>query len=166
MGKTDGKAHNKVYFIKIHAVWCGACASFKEDWEKLKSSNKENGKIVFEEIEETEFNGKTHSLFKNESVGKLLEKVEVSYYPTLIKVENGKVEYFEGDRTKDNLAKWIGHGMVGGTKQQLGGNKHMKNRRGTMKYGGGGKGKKTLTKYTKKCSKKHRVTCKKWSMMA
>ena len=130
----------------------------------LKRKNAKNNKIVFDEIEENEFNGKSHVLFKHSVLGKILDGVKVSYYPTLIKIENGDVVYFEGERNPHNLAKWVGHNMVGGNKMwpakrgsshsdsYYGGKKSM--RKGTWKK-----------KYGKtKCSKKHRRTCKKWTI--
>ena len=39
-------------------------------------------------------------------------------YPTIFKVLDGRVEYYEGPRTADKLAEWVGKVVPGGTKKR------------------------------------------------
>jgi thiol-disulfide isomerase/thioredoxin len=77
----------KVYLI--YANWCGHCTEFKPTWERLKS---QYGSMM-QEINEKD---KTAlSAFTNKY------GFNVESYPTIVAVESGKVEKFEGNRGND-----------------------------------------------------------------
>jgi hypothetical protein len=38
-------------------------------------------------------------------------------YPTIFKALNGRVEYYEGPRTAEKLAEWVGKVVQGGTRK-------------------------------------------------
>jgi len=120
---TETTTIPKTYIIQIYASWCGACQSFKPDWDKFKKLNENNEHVHFDEIEESEFNSKNHSLFKSPAIGKLLSTVVIPHYPTIIKITNGKIEHFNKDRTLANIAKWTGHQTIGGMHKRKSHNK-------------------------------------------
>jgi len=55
---------------------------------------------------------------------KIHQAIKVSYFPTIFKVENERLEYFQGERTEENLYNWA---MT--RKQQGGGNNKYRKRK-------------------------------------
>jgi len=92
---------------KIYADWCGYCQMMQNDWDNLKRDLGENKKIEFvDDIEQ-----------KNEADGvnnvneKYLKKSPVKLslqggYPTIFKIKNGKLSYFNGNRVLEDMKKW------------------------------------------------------------
>jgi len=104
------KHHNKnaVVVGKVYAEWCGHCQSLKPEWKKMKHrihTKKGNMRVVFVEIEEKEMNHKLKQLEKKHGV-----VVASNGYPTLFRVENGKVTYYNGNRTSEQMAEWYLNG--------------------------------------------------------
>ena len=89
---------------KIYADWCGHCKTFHPIWKKIKKANKD---VTFYEFEASE------SLSDLETK---IGKIDVQGYPTILKYD-GKIEYFEGERTFENINNWI-HSKKGGMRKK------------------------------------------------
>ena len=110
-----GKKNNKKIIVgKVYADWCGHCQSLKPEWAKMKKhimkGTKRKNQIVFAEIEEKEMGNKLPKLEKESGV-----KVEANGYPTLFRIEGGKIDYYNGNRQSYEMANWF---MRGGDKEQ------------------------------------------------
>lgn len=95
---------NMVVVGKVYADWCGHCQSLKPEWAKMKKrvySKKGKKHVVFVEVEEKQIGNKLRKLEKDHGV-----KVEANGYPTLFKIDNGKVHYYNGNRQSDAMADW------------------------------------------------------------
>ena len=103
--KKGGKSTNTTrIYGRIHAKWCGHCLSMAEDWVKIINDKLFLKDAVLFDIEQSEEKEKIPQV--NEHINKGGE-LKVGGYPTIFKVVNGKVEYFNGTRTYDNIRKWF-----------------------------------------------------------
>ena len=98
----------------VYAEWCGHCQALKPDWKKLKDTLSKNKKFNIFELEDSDTNKES----KLKSVGKKTHggSIQVNGFPTLFKILNGKVEYYNGERTFDALLKWAKHTISYGGK--------------------------------------------------
>ena len=90
--------------IKVHANWCPHCINMRPEWKKLKSS------LKFKQIKPRVFDIEEQQLHKLELLNKkyqLQEPVSYKGFPTIVKVHNGNVEYFEGSRDAKNILSWL-----------------------------------------------------------
>tara|TARA_B100000123_G_C25658168_1_gene396386 strand:- start:35 stop:403 length:369 start_codon:yes stop_codon:yes gene_type:complete len=87
--------------LKIYANWCGHCIRMAPEWEQMKSlmDTRRNKPEIFE-IESQELNKLEE--FNNQ------RKTNVTYkgFPTIVKVKNGVVSYYNGPRTSQEMFKW------------------------------------------------------------
>ena len=106
---------------KIYADWCGHCTAMASDWDGMVRNVKlnmgrmlKNITVEFETIGDTEENKA-----KNLTVEKMVENFNTKYlpqsdekldgnkgFPTIFKLCDGKLEYYEGDRKKEAMYKW------------------------------------------------------------
>ena len=90
-------APGKATFIKFFAPWCGFCKQMAAAWKDLAQEvNTDQSKIIIASL-------------NCDNEGDLCKKLSVDGYPTLKLFINGedKAEYEEGDRSKDDLKKWV-----------------------------------------------------------
>ena len=102
---------NVVIVGKVYADWCGHCQMLKPEWAKMKHhiySKRGKKHIVFAEIEEKQIDKKLRKLEKDHSV-----KVNVNGYPTLFRIEGGKVKYYNGNRQSNAMSHWYLRGGDG-----------------------------------------------------
>lgn len=85
---------------KLYMNGCGHCESLKEPWSKMES--KIGGKIKVEKIESAEMEDRLAKLNKEHDSDVAIQ----GGYPTIFKIKNKKVEYYNGERTADALIKW------------------------------------------------------------
>ena len=98
----------KIIVGKIYATWCGHCQALKPEWKKMRKivKGKPAGKrIQIVEISEEQMGPKLAKLNETHGV-----QIESSGYPTVFKLVNGKVKYYEGSREAQPLAEWAMHG--------------------------------------------------------
>jgi thiol-disulfide isomerase/thioredoxin len=93
---------------KIYADWCGYCQMMQDDWDNLKRDLGENKKIEF--VDDIEQKNEADSV--NAVNEKYLKKSPLKLslqggYPTIFKIKNGKLSYFNGERTYDAMKKWF-----------------------------------------------------------
>jgi thiol-disulfide isomerase/thioredoxin len=113
--KIHGKK-NVVVVGKVYADWCGHCQSLKPEWAKMKKhiySKKGRKHVVFVEIEEKQIGEKMQKLEQDHGV-----KVEANGYPTLFRIEGGKVKYYNGQRQSDPMTNWYLRGGDSSEKEQ------------------------------------------------
>ena len=111
---------------KIYADWCGHCVALKPEWEKMKRLVRlQMGRklnhvhidiIEMGDTEENKAAGKTVDGLIAEFNAKYLPaadpsmKVTSNGFPTIFKVCNGKVEYYQGERLGQSMYKWATQG--------------------------------------------------------
>lgn len=118
--------HKKVVG-KLFATWCGHCQTLEPQWKKMREIVLKGSKEPVEFVE-----------IESESLDSGLEELNRKYktnvelkggYPTLFKIESGKkqVDYYNGERDANNLAKWS-LGNKGGRKKRTQKRKQQRNR--------------------------------------
>ena len=85
---------------KVYADWCGHCQALKPKWEQLKQILPK-GRVQTVEIEETETDKRAEFEKKHKKT------INVSGYPTIFKIVNGKIEYYSGPREPEDMKKWV-----------------------------------------------------------
>lgn len=111
--KTYSNKNKKPTLVigKIHAKWCGHCVALVPEWNKMKSELKKllgnKYQLVFAEIEQSQ---EKHKLPKINSthLANSSKKVEIQGgYPTLFKIQGGKLDYYGGERQAGSMTKWF-----------------------------------------------------------
>jgi thiol-disulfide isomerase/thioredoxin len=112
------KPRPKVILVgKIYAKWCGHCQMLKPEWNKMKSSIRSkmnaipNVFVRFIEIEQQQEQqkvDKVNRIYLTNSNEKLALQ---GGYPTLFRIEDGKLQYFQGSRNAEEMESWY----VGGS---------------------------------------------------
>ena len=95
---------------KIHANWCMHCVALVPEWKKMKTIVKKKAgnkfNVIFEEIEQSHEKHKVPRVNKTH-LANSEKKLEVQGgYPTLFMIKGGKLEYYNGERYADPIAKW------------------------------------------------------------
>lgn len=90
----------------VHAVWCGHCQAMMEQ-------KNEDGKTLWELIKEKigdkcQLNDYEESKNKEEIEKLKTEKgLVVDGFPTIFKIINDKIEYYQGSRDADSIVNWV-----------------------------------------------------------
>lgn len=90
---------------RVYAKWCKYCKILDPEWEKMKPLLKKFPHKL-EEFEDSNI----HKLdeFNNENAEYLHhQKVKNRPFPTIFRIKNGKIEYYEGDRKARKMADWF-----------------------------------------------------------
>lgn len=109
LSKKTLKNHKKPKIIigLVYANWCGHCQALKPEWKKMKNkikSSKIKNKSYFVEIEDS-------NLEKDAKINKINthlkgEKLAINGYPTIFKIKGGKLEYYKGGRSSNEMELW------------------------------------------------------------
>jgi len=89
---------------KIYANWCGHCQALKPEWAKMKKIIRRKGrgkKVKFVEIEESQMADKLPKFQQQYNV-----QVDANGFPSLFRLANGKVDYYQGNRSAHPMAEW------------------------------------------------------------
>ena len=113
---TNTQLQSKIVIGKVYAEWCRHCQILKPEWDIMKNNieNKFPNKYIFSDIDDK--NSKTsiekiNKMFVSGSNPKLI----VNGFPTIYKIINGKVEYYNGNRKAPDMEKWfLNSNSVGG----------------------------------------------------
>jgi hypothetical protein len=100
---------DKIIVGKIYAEWCGHCQDLKPKWEMMSSQVKRRSggdKFKFMAIEQKNEDAQinhVNSTYLQNSAEKLAIQ---GGYPTIFKIQGGKIEYYEGERDAEPMEKW------------------------------------------------------------
>jgi thiol-disulfide isomerase/thioredoxin len=96
---------------KIYANGCIHCQMLEPEWNKMKQDVSNNAfnsrRIVFVEIEQANQDAliaDTNNKYLINSTNKLALQ---EGYPTIFRIENGKVEYYNGQRDANTMERWF-----------------------------------------------------------
>jgi thiol-disulfide isomerase/thioredoxin len=94
----------------IYANWCGHCQSLKPEWQTMKNSiikspSYKGGQYKFTEIEDSDElkDSKINEINTTLKGGTL----SANGYPTIFKISGGKISYYQGNRSANELRKWF-----------------------------------------------------------
>jgi len=131
LGGAKKKSHHnktqkmgpKVLIIgKIYADWCGHCRMLKPEWNKMKYNIKNNKNHVHQvryiEIEQAQEQPKVDKVNKIYLSGSEKKLALQGGYPTIFKITQGVLEYYNGPRNAEMMQKWALHRMGGQQQQQ------------------------------------------------
>jgi thiol-disulfide isomerase/thioredoxin len=105
---------NVVVVGKVYAEWCGHCIAMKPQWTQLETH--------FESQQERSPHAKTKyevvSISSDELATKKPQveqmylsntgnKIDVKGYPTIFKIVDGKIEYYNGERRYSPMLRWF-----------------------------------------------------------
>ena len=122
--------NKKIHIGRIHAEWCGHCKSLKEPWKIMKemiSLNMDNDlkhhHVHYHDFEDKndqseDYNKKIDD-FNNLYLSESPNKVSIQGgFPTLFRVLNGKLTYYNGNRDAKSMYDWytLGINKKGGSK--------------------------------------------------
>lgn len=105
-GKRGGNLGGKVVG-KIYSNGCGHCVAMEKPWDDLKNSLKEE-KIVFKDIEASSNMDAELKTLNETYLNGSEQKVSLQQgFPTIYKIDNGKVSYYDGIRETEPMKSWI-----------------------------------------------------------
>ena len=120
--KTKRKTPTKTIVIgKIYADWCIHCKMLNPEWTKMKKLIKQNTgrslknvKFEIHEMGDTKENRakniQVHDLvndFNEKHFPKMDKQVYIDGYPTIFKIQNKRIEYYNGDKNAAVLYDWF-----------------------------------------------------------
>ncbi len=120
----------QIFVGRLHANWCIHCKSLKSEWAKMKKIlSKTKGKYKFVSIEQSKEARDLERLNKYLGIVEDEKKVQMKEgYPTIFKVVDGVVEYYNGPRMTQNLVNWVKE-TTGGTRKRSTGKQRTHKRR-------------------------------------
>ena len=120
----------QIFVGRLHANWCIHCKSLKPEWAKMKKIlSKTKGKYKFVSIEQSKEARDLERLNKYLGIVEDEKKVQMKEgYPTIFKVVDGVVEYYNGPRMTQNLVNWVKE-TNGGTRKRSTGKQRTHKRR-------------------------------------
>ena len=129
---TKEKKGNKIVCGLVYANWCGHCLSLKPEWVKMVKNIKQKvNKNQYNEPIFVPFEQSKIELLRefNEKNAQYLDNKTVTYsgFPTLFKIHNGIISYYDGQREANSMEKWF---MEENTKRSK---EHMKTKHKKMK---------------------------------
>lgn len=125
----------QVFVGRLHANWCIHCKSLKPEWAKMKKIlSKTKGKYRFVSIEQSKEARDLERLNKYLGLVEDDKKVQMKEgYPTIFKVVDGVVEYYNGPRMTQNLVNWVKETTGGTRKRRTGKRRTNKSKRNTRR---------------------------------
>ena len=88
----------------VYAKWCPHCTAMKPQWDIMKSKLRPNCRVV--EIEDSDYDKQTKLDNLNNDI-KSDEKLQIHGYPTMFKINNGKVDYYNGSRDSTSMESFF-----------------------------------------------------------
>ena len=88
----------------VYAKWCPHCTAMKPQWDIMKSKLRPNCRVV--EIEDSDYDKQTKLDNLNNDITSD-EKLQIHGYPTMFKINNGKVDYYNGSRDLTSMESFF-----------------------------------------------------------
>lgn len=112
---TKTSSTNAFVVGKIYATWCGHCVALEPRWKKLTQQLRKNvpkkRNLVIAEIESENMDAGLAALNATH-LPNSDKKVELNGgYPTIFKIMDGKVTYYEGPREVKPMVIWALDGL-------------------------------------------------------
>jgi hypothetical protein len=112
--KRRNTAPRMVVVGRVYAEWCGHCIAMKDDWKQLEthfeSQTKRytNAKTKYHVVSISSDELKTkktqvEQMYLNQTGN----KIDAKGYPTIFKIVDGKIEYYNGERTYSPMLRWF-----------------------------------------------------------
>ena len=101
--RTNTQKENKNAIVLVYADWCTYCQQMKPEWNEMK--NRLGANIETIEIEDSDFDKdmKIRDIEDRKLNG---EQLKILGYPTMFKIQNGRADYYGGNRTVDAMTEW------------------------------------------------------------
>lgn len=90
----------------IHANWCGHCQMLMPKWKIFKRELKNNKRVVIMEIEDGDHDKDQRIQRLNIKINDKNVRLQASGFPTIFKIQNGHLEYYNGNREPLALKQW------------------------------------------------------------
>lgn len=97
--------------ILVYANWCPHCQSMKPQWDEMKTLLDDMVEIIEIEDADLDKDSKIQSINDNKLNG---ETLDVAGYPTMLKIKNGRAEYYNGNRSATDMHNWVKYNNYGG----------------------------------------------------
>ena len=94
---------SKTVVGKLYMIGCGHCDALEEPWNQMKK--KVNKKVIVAGDIEAAQTNELNELNKQHGANVAVQ----GGYPTIYKIVDGKVEYYNGERTAAKLVSWALH---------------------------------------------------------
>lgn len=91
---------------KIYSNGCGPCGLLEKPWENLTNSLK-GGSVVFKDIEASNMDKELAELNNTYLSGNKQQVSLQEGFPTIYKIDKGKVSYYDGIRDMEPMKSWI-----------------------------------------------------------
>jgi hypothetical protein len=102
--KKTNKKHNLLVVGLIHSDTCGHCIAMRPAWDQMKESlrNTMGNRVLVHEVEASQMPNGLNTLRKYTA-----QKVQIQGgYPTLYKIAERTVSYYDGPRDHDSMYNW------------------------------------------------------------
>lgn len=160
--KTQKMGHKMLIIGKIYADWCGHCRMLKPEWNKMKYNIKNNKphnmhQVRYIEIEQAQEQPKVDKVNKIYLSGSEKKLALQGGYPTIFKISEDILEYYNGPRNAEMMEKWAFH--------RTGGDAIVKKEEPGKKlwnfniFGGKTRNNRKLKRYPKNKSSKQKTKC-------
>jgi thiol-disulfide isomerase/thioredoxin len=87
----------------IFADWCGHCQALKPEWDSMKKMVSKNKECKIVEIDADVDKDQQIAQI---NIGVKGEKLVANGFPTVFKKKNGRIEYYDGERTAKAIGAW------------------------------------------------------------
>ena len=84
-----------------YANWCPHCTSLKPHWDTMKQNLSSDCRVI--EVEESDFN-KQNKIDEINHELKGDSELQIHGYPTMFKINNGKIDYYNGERDVKSMS--------------------------------------------------------------
>ena len=104
---TKKKQGKPIIVGLIHANWCGHCQTLMPVWDQMVKLIKGNKIFHIVKIESSDADKDARMAHINSKLSASSPKLEANGFPTIFKVKNGNLEYYNQEREVVAMRKWF-----------------------------------------------------------